>query len=91
MAFVQVLVWDMRGGRGAIMFGAQGAQSHSLLGVLSMRRTLMKVDRLVAETEIPQSAVHALELDPRDPTLAAFNLACGWSGVQLRQSRCQAS
>ena len=89
---MQVLVWDMRGGCGApVMFGAQGAQSHSLLGVLSVRRALSKVDQLVAETEIPQSAVHALELDPRDPTLAAFNLACGWSGAKSRQSRCQAS
>ena len=74
----------MRGGGGSVAkFGAQGPQQHSLLHVVNMRLALMAVPGLAEQTNVPQSGVHALLLDPADSRFAAFHLACGWSGDLL--------
>jgi len=46
-----------------------------------VRKALTNIPGLAHETEIPYSAINNLDLDPMDPSRAAFELHCGWSGT----------
>lgn len=74
-------IWDVRKCSGAPSFGATGPQRHAQVATVNVHRALSKVATLMQETAVPNSGLTHLQLNPLDPTHAAFALSCNWAGT----------
>lgn len=83
-----ILIWDMRysgggGGKAAAIhhFGGKLHHTHAVLSEIALHERLAHVPGLLLQTNIRESGVKSMQLNPHDETRLAFHLTSTWSGV----------
>ena len=81
-ARVQIVLWDLRGGRGgAQQLRTQGPSHHPVLKTVSIRAALAANTELHAQTRVDDSAPCQLAACPGLPHRLAFRTLRGWTGA----------